>query len=504
MRFDVTMCSAVFLRMGNMGTISTRSPGWWEGTNGVGADAGAGVAVVAGLAAGDGGAGAAALGAADGAGADGVAAGGAGAGADGAGGVVLAGRGAEAPLLEDQVGVAEMSGPPEAAVGALGALAGAAGADVGAAAAAGAGAGANVDAVGAAGAGTDGALGAGADDGAAGAAGLGALGVDDPGRVSMWPRMSCFVTRPAIPVPGTLLMSTLCSAAIFRTTGDDRVWRSSSGVISPRGFSAGGVDGCGRAAAGGVLPRLDANDEAADAVDGGVNAAVEAGEDGAGVAAAGGGGEDGAGAGAADEDEAGVDEAGVDGAGADGLGADVIAGAEVPALAAGVPSAWGDFGGGAADPGGTAAGALALAAGAAVGATAAVSPSPMTPTTVLMGTVAPGSTRISLRTPEAGAGISASTLSVEISKSGSSRCTRSPTFFIHLVIVPSAMDSPIWGMMTSVIRALSPELTTRQSRGRRPLLPPASGLRAGSDADGSCASAPRPWTPGGGPRTPRR
>jgi hypothetical protein len=70
---------------------------------------------------------------------------------------------------------------------------------------------------------------------------------------------------------------------------------------------------------------------------------------------------------------------------------------------------------------------------------------------VLIGTVAPGWTRISFRMPAAGAGISASTLSVEISKSGSSRSTRSPTFFIHLVTVPSAIDSPIWGMMTSVI-----------------------------------------------------
>src|SRR6202171_287100 len=52
--------------------------------------------------------------------------------------------------------------------------------------------------------------------------------------------------------------------------------------------------------------------------------------------------------------------------------------------------------------------------------------------------------------PEAGAGISASTLSVEISNSGSSRCTLSPGFFSHLVIVPSTMDSPIWGMTMSV------------------------------------------------------
>jgi 2-oxoglutarate dehydrogenase E2 component (dihydrolipoamide succinyltransferase) len=43
----------------------------------------------------------------------------------------------------------------------------------------------------------------------------------------------------------------------------------------------------------------------------------------------------------------------------------------------------------------------------------------------------------------AGAGISASTLSVEISNKGSSRCTVSPTFFNHLTTVPSVMDSPI-------------------------------------------------------------
>jgi len=444
---------------------------------------------------------------------------------DGAGGA-LAGRAADVPLLEDQVGVAEMSGDAGGALGALGGTAdaaGAAGAHAGADAdtdadAAGDGADTDVGAAGAAGAGgAEGALGAGAADGAG--AGLGVLGAADPGRVSMWPRMSCFVTRPAIPVPGTLLMSTLCSAAILRTTGEDRVWRSSSGVMSARGFSAGGaVAAGGRAAAGvgagagvalagagGVLTRLDAKDAAAGVAAGAVKAAVEAGVEGAGVAAVGGGAGTDTGAGAG---------AGADGAGAEGAGADVTAGAKLPAPAAGVPSAcaagtgglfgWGDFGGGAADPSGTAAGAFVLAAGAAVGTTVAASPSPMTPTTVLMGTVAPGSTRISLRTPEAGAGISASTLSVEISKSGSSRWTRSPTFFIHLVIVPSAMDSPIWGMMTSVIRALSPELFTHLWRGRRRTRPPASTLRAGSDADGSCASAPRPWTPGGGPHRPPR
>jgi hypothetical protein len=41
-------------------------------------------------------------------------------------------------------------------------------------------------------------------------------------------------------------------------------------------------------------------------------------------------------------------------------------------------------------------------------------------------------------------------LSVEISKIGSSRLIGSPTFFIQREMVPSAMDSPIWGMMTSM------------------------------------------------------
>src|SRR5688500_5580416 len=57
---------------------------------------------------------------------------------------------------------------------------------------------------------------------------------------------------------------------------------------------------------------------------------------------------------------------------------------------------------------------------------------------------------ISVRTPADGDGISASTLSVEISNSGSSRSTGSPTFLIHRTMVPSAIDSPIWGMTTLV------------------------------------------------------
>src|SRR5215469_7424570 len=66
-----------------------------------------------------------------------------------------------------------------------------------------------------------------------------------------------------------------------------------------------------------------------------------------------------------------------------------------------------------------------------------------------MGTVWPSVTLISFNTPAEGEGISASTLSVEISKRGSSRSILSPGFLSHLVMVPSKMLSPIWGMMTS-------------------------------------------------------
>src|SRR4029079_13597894 len=83
---------------------------------------------------------------------------------------------------------------------------------------------------------------------------------------------------------------------------------------------------------------------------------------------------------------------------------------------------------------GAAAAGAGAGAGACAGAEATASPSaPITPTTVLMGTVWPGSTRISFSTPAAGDGISASTLSVEISKRGSSRWTLSPTLFTYLV-----------------------------------------------------------------------
>ena len=86
----------------------------------------------------------------------------------------------------------------------------------------------------------------------------------------------------------------------------------------------------------------------------------------------------------------------------------------------------------------------------AVAAAGAEPASSIVQTTVLICTVAPSWILIWPITPAVGEGISASTLSVEISNSGSSRSTGSPVFFNHLVRVPSVMDSPIWGMTTSV------------------------------------------------------
>src|SRR5574340_949683 len=91
--------------------------------------------------------------------------------------------------------------------------------------------------------------------GRAGGGGCGAgagTGDGEPGGsigLSMRPRMSCLVTRPPMPVPAIWLMSTWCSAAIRRTTGEERARRNSSGDISAR--AAGGTGpGPGGAVAG--------------------------------------------------------------------------------------------------------------------------------------------------------------------------------------------------------------------------------------------------------------
>src|ERR1043166_7518069 len=119
-----------------------------------------------------------------------------------------------------------------------------------------------------------------------------------------------------------------------------------------------------------------------------------------------------------------------------------------------------------------------VGAGAAAGAAAAAPAPSIVATTVLIGTVWPSLTLISLSTPADGDGISASTLSVEISNSGSSRSTLLPGFFSPLVIVPSKMLSPIWGITTSAAM-LSP--LTCHYKSRRTLLStlPACARRAG-------------------------
>ena len=91
------------------------------------------------------------------------------------------------------------------------------------------------------------------------------------------------------------------------------------------------------------------------------------------------------------------------------------------------------------------------AGGRGGGAEAGLRASAITPTTVLMATVVPDWTRIFASTPDTGAGISASTLSVEISNRASPRTTVSPTFLIHLVTVPSTIVAPICGITTSVM-----------------------------------------------------
>src|SRR5438034_5634672 len=131
-----------------------------------------------------------------------------------------------------------------------------------------------------------------------------------------------------------------------------------------------------------------------------------------------------------------------------------------------------DGGGGAALDGSGLGGAAAFGgsgfagAGAAAGLDA-VAPASVsrTATSVCTGTVCPSCTLISASTPAAGAGISASTLSVEISNKGSSRFTVSPTFLSHLLKVPSAIDSPICGIKTSTRAIVAPSVRREPARG---------------------------------------
>src|SRR5437588_9840413 len=85
----------------------------------------------------------------------------------------------------------------------------------------------------------------------------------------------------------------------------------------------------------------------------------------------------------------------------------------------------------------------------------------MRASTVPTGTVCSVSTRISLTRPEAGAGTSLSILSVEMSQIVSSAFTQSPTRLCHATTVPSAIDTPIWGIVTATSVSVREELTAR-------------------------------------------
>src|SRR3954471_13085198 len=84
------------------------------------------------------------------------------------------------------------------------------------------------------------------------------------------------------------------------------------------------------------------------------------------------------------------------------------------------------------------------------------------PSTVPTSTVTPTSTARDTTRPEAGAGTSVSTLSVEISTIGSSASIQSPTRLRHSTTVPSATDTPICGIVTSTSdTSVREELTAR-------------------------------------------
>ena len=117
---------------------------------------------------------------------------------------------------------------------------------------------------------------------------------------------------------------------------------------------------------------------------------------------------------------------------------------------------------------GTAAGGSAGAGGSTAATGAASGPAEpsgaMTASLVPTSTVSPSCTRISCTTPAPGLGTSVSTLSVEISSSGSSWAIASPGCLSHLMIVPSDTDTPIWGMTTSTWVLVAMPISTPPAR----------------------------------------
>ena len=82
--------------------------------------------------------------------------------------------------------------------------------------------------------------------------------------------------------------------------------------------------------------------------------------------------------------------------------------------------------------------------------------------------------------PLAGAGTSASTLSVETSTTVSPSSTNSPSCLCHSSTVPSVTDSPIWGIWISTI----PELAISSVYAA-----PTDGVQSSDEAE-PCIAAP--------------
>ena len=134
------------------------------------------------------------------------------------------------------------------------------------------------------------------------------------------------------------------------------------------------------------------------------------------------------------------------------------------------------------------------AAGAALGADAPLpAPAVIRAITCPTFTVSPSCARISAIVPEAGAGSSMSTLSVEISTTVSPSLTASPTFTLHSMIVPSVTDSPPVGVTMSISSPVEASVAASPSASVVAPAIASSGVAGGDSADtGEPDTAPSP------------
>ncbi len=199
--------------------------------------------------------------------------------------------------------------------------------------------------------------------------------------------------------------------------------------------------------------------------------------------------------------------AGASGAAA-GAAAGAAEGAATGAAGAGASGAAVAAAGRSSEPAGpladSAAGGREVVAGAAPADASDSSPVSMTAISASLGTVAPSSARISLRTPSNGDGTSALTLSVMTSRSGSYLSTWSPTCLSHLPIVPSATLSPSWGIVTFATFGLPPVCLSSRVVSTIPAIPVEPG-RSQDDpaAIDALPRRPRRWPGSRGCPAPR-